>query len=117
MQDTGESDGKEREKPGLDPERQLDETLRKFQLQTGLDAGSPILSFMRLALKASAPAGQPRRNRRPPAPPPAEGWAERPPAGSYKPITPSSSAWVLVMLAAALLGLLFSWLARTGALN
>jgi hypothetical protein len=117
MQDTGEKDEKEREKPGLAQERQLEETLRKFQLQTGLDAGSPILSFMRLALKASAPAGQPRRDRRPPAPPRADSLPVRQAGESYKPITPSSSAWVLVMVAAALLGLLFSWLARTGALN
>ncbi len=117
MQDNTRRDKNEPQEKGPGPEREIDEALKKFQLQTGLDAGSPILSFMRLALKASAPAGQPRRNHRSPAPPPAEGWAERPPAGSYKPITPSSSAWVLVMLTAALLGLLFSWLARTGALN
>ena len=117
MQDTGEKNENEREARGPDPERQLEETLKKFQLQTGLDAGSPILSFVRLALKASAPAGQARQNRRAAAPPPAESWADRPPDETYKPITPSSSAWVLVVIAAALLGLLFSWLARTGALN
>jgi len=118
MQENTRRGKDEKQEQGPDPEREIDAALQKFQLQTGLSAGSPILSFVRLAMKASAPAGQPRPNRRPTAPPPAEGWAERPAAESYKPITPTSSSWVLlIMVAAALLGLLFAWLARTGALN
>ena len=117
MQENNRRGKDEKQEQGPAPEREMDEALQKFQLQTGLGAGSPILSFMRLAMKASAPVVRTRPNRRPAAPPPAEGWAERPADESYEPITPSSSSWVLVMIAAALIGLLFSWLARTGALN
>lgn len=100
----------------LTPDQQIDEALRKFQLQTGLGAGSPILPFIRLAMKASAPAARPLRDPRGQVPPEADR-PPAPPAESYKPIEPASSAWVLVMIAAALIGLLFSYLARTGALS
>lgn len=119
MKDNRHPAGKEPEKQDLDPEQEIDEALSKFQLQTGLSAGSPILSFIRLAMKASAPpARPPRQNRRGLVLPPS---GNRPPdlpgTEAYKPIEPTSSSWVLVMIAAALLGLLFSYLARTGALN
>lgn len=117
MQDNKEPDKKDQENQGSDPDREVDEALRKFQLQTGLGDGSGILSFMRLALKASAPAGQPGRSRRPAAPRPSYRQPERPAPEHYEPITPTSSSWVLVMIAAALIGVLISWLARTGALN
>jgi hypothetical protein len=102
---------------GPDPDQEIDEALRKFQLQTGLGAGSPILPFIRLAMKASAPAPRPNRDQRGPVLPPPGIRPSQPDMESYKPIEPSSSAWVLVMIAAALAGLLFAWLARTGALN
>jgi hypothetical protein len=103
---------------GPDPDQEIDEALTKFRLQTGMSAGSPILSFMRLAMKASAPNSRPGRNPRAPEPPRAGQLPqEQPDPVSYKPIEPASSAWVLVMIAAALIGLYFSYLARTGALN
>ncbi len=99
-------------------DRNIDETLNRFRLQTGLDAASPILSFMRLALKASAPVPRPDRQRSGPVPPQPD---LRSPMQQdtipNEPIEPSSYAWLIVMLAAALIGLLFSWLAKTGTLN
>ena len=104
--------------PKQDPDQEIERALTKFQLQTGMSAGSPILSFMRLAMKASAQNARPRQDRPgQPLPPSAALSPEQPSPVSYKTIKPASSAWVLVVIAAALIGLCFSCLARTGSLN
>jgi hypothetical protein len=112
MEDTRTSVSSKESQKAPGPERDIDEALRKFQLQTGINAGSPLISFMRLAMKASTPASDPRRNPRGQATTPASPQQPEQPPVSYKPIEPVSNTWVLIMTATAILGGLLYYLAR-----